>query len=97
MNLDFPRPTVCWEEGHVPDQHLLCHTNRVSQEFFQSLFIAIQQKLALQGNSKGSFLPSSCFLDRLLPANLACQCDSFFYFISSASSSPGTQVRPFNS
>lgn len=72
----------------------MTHKLRVSQEFFQSLFLAIQQKLALQGNSKGSSLPSSCFLDRLLPANMACQCDSLFHFIFSASPSPGTQVRP---
>lgn len=72
----------------------MTHKLRDSQEFFQSLFLAIQQKLALQSNSKGSSLPSSCFLDRLLPANMACQCDSLFHFIFSASPSPGTQVRP---
>ena len=99
MNVILPTPTICktftqirqrsmFQMGSYYDLQL-----RVSPEFFQPLFLANQNNLVLQGSSKGSSFPSTCFLDSLLPANLVCQCDSLFNLAFSASGSPGAQAR----
>lgn len=59
-----------------------------------SLYSCKPTKITLQGSSKGGSFPSPCFLNRLLPATVARQCDSCISLAFSASASPEPKPGP---